>query len=78
MSAARLIVRRATLVVRPVYTCSSCGMQQMGSAATLAVDTPPNLADWFATQGVGNTHMPEGWAGYGLYVHRCPACTARD
>lgn len=69
----------ATLVGLPVYNCNNCGDMAVGSS-TVKVDLYLNM-DYgvevpinHALRGFSNTHMPYGWAGYGLYRHLCPKC----
>lgn len=65
----RLDVTRVTVRATPVYTCRECGREGRGDAVTLQA---ASYAEAFRNPVVSNSHMPVGWAGYGLYEHACP------
>lgn len=79
MSRAVLAFRRIAVKARPVYTCEYCGARADGDTVSMEIDFPAGatfaeVGEAIAREHVSNTHMPEGWAGYGMTRHRCPEC----
>jgi len=81
MSAPQLIVKTFAFKATPLYTCKVCGKTGAGSTVScefegLHILQPSELAYkvLLEEEKTSNSHMPEGWAGYGKGEHRCPAC----
>lgn len=78
MSRPTLSIRRVVLTCTPRYTCVDCGAQEDGTPRVQIevdhVESPMALGHTIADTTVSNSHMPIGWAGYGIDIHRCPEC----
>jgi ribosomal protein L37AE/L43A len=77
-----LDIRQLSLKALTIYTCVSCGKRATGETYRLEMlphsfsCSVAQLGDAVAksTRHISNSHMPVGWAGYGLDVHKCPEC----
>lgn len=71
---AKLEIINVEISAKPIYTCSKCGVSEKGSGyLTFNLDDLPSAID-MERYPISNHYMPSGWAGYGLYDQRCPAC----
>jgi hypothetical protein len=54
------------------YTCNQCGLVEKGGVFRADLEEVPNLRNLEKT--VSNSHLPIGWAGYGIGVAYCQNC----
>lgn len=71
MARNRYIFRSVVVKVTPVFKCTVCGVEQLGSTAKFECVDLDDLQGELA-QGVHPTHMPVGWAANGRTDYRCP------
>lgn len=67
---------RIAVKARILYKCDKCAAVELGATATIQLDdvAAHELEGTLLKFQPGNNHMPVGWSGYGLSIHRCPSC----